>query len=94
MEKGLIIGRCQITCENESSRNEWNAFDSKEGFESWKLEKEHEAWVWNHPTVGINSYKSYKIQMYDKNKFLALTFDELKGLSVKNFFEILNLTNA
>ena len=77
---------------NDSERVEWFYTLSEVVKENWIKEKNEEKIAWNtNKDSGRNSVRYYDFTNYTKEEFLNLTFNELEGLKIKDFYNILIL---
>lgn len=73
---------------NDNEQDSWYLMKEEE-YENFYNNKEEEKRTWD-MTPGVRSSRYYYYNKYSKESFLDLTFDELKGLTIRQYQEIIN----
>jgi hypothetical protein len=76
---------------NDNESIEWFFALTQNAIDSWIKEKDEEQRIWNHETAGAVSYRYYNYTEYDMASILEYTLDELEGMRLKDFLNIIKL---
>lgn len=88
----MITNLTKLTVTNSVNDNvniEWGFFNSEEEKRTWKDRKLKEQDKWNHHTNGAVSYRYYDFCDYETEDVLKMKMDELQGMTVKEFFNVI-----
>jgi len=75
---------------NDNCNVEWDFSDDEESSKWWRMTKEEEAQIWNYKTPGAVSYRFYEFRTWTSETILDASMDELEGMTLKQFKEIIS----